>query len=294
MAGMMTLKTSARACARRVWYSCGLPPPPNRRNPMQTFVCNVCGTPNTLPRERLTREDGHCSACQCYGRLRSIVYAVMKQFSPGEPILARMEPRKDIRGIGCSDWGYTDYFAEKFDYTNTFYDEAPQLDLCQVDWSRWPRNSFDFITSTDVLEHVAPPVETAFQNMYDLLKPGGVTILTVPMNLDRATREHFPNLHDWRIETTESGHVLVNQRTDGAVERFDQLCFHGGKGLTLEFRFFSRRGLIRTINRAGFRIATIYEKTIGPYAIPLIRNNIVVVAEKPQTRKRRSLAFWRR
>ena len=178
--------------------------------------------------------------CQCYGRLRSMMYAVTAHFSPDEIILAPMKPRKDIRGVGCSDWGYTDLLAEKFDYVNTFYDREPQLDLCNVDWSRWPPGSVDFITCTDVLEHVEPPIERAFDNMRRLLKPGGVAILTVPTTLEPATREHFPDLHDWRIETEGEQRVVVNRRRDGTIERFDNLCFHGGEGLTLEFRLFSR------------------------------------------------------
>jgi 2-polyprenyl-3-methyl-5-hydroxy-6-metoxy-1,4-benzoquinol methylase len=246
-----------------------------------SFLCNVCGKSNCLPRPRLTREDGHCATCKCYGRLRSMMYALTAQFSPDETILARMKPRKDIRGVGCSDWGYTALLAEKFDYVNTFYDESPQLDLCNVDWSRWAAGSIDFITCTDVLEHVEPPVDKAFENMFRLLKPGGVAILTVPASLQPATREHFHDLHDWRIETEGSQRVVVNRRRDGTIDRYDNLCFHGGVGLTLEFRLFSRQGLIGSIERAGLHVANAYDRSIEPYAIPLGEDNFVLVAEKP-------------
>ncbi len=112
-------------------------------------------------------------------------------FSPDEIVLARMKPRKDIRGIGCSDWAYTDLLAEKFDYVNTFYDHEPKLDLCNVDWSRWQPHSVDFITCTDVLEHVEPPIERIFENISRLLKPGGVAFITVPTTLEPATRGAF-------------------------------------------------------------------------------------------------------
>ena len=93
-----------------------------------------------------------------------------------------------------------------------------------------------------MLEHVEPPVVRTFENMRRLLKPGGVAILTVPTSLEPATREHFPHLHDWRIETKGEQRIVVNRRHDGTVERFDNLCFHGGEGMTLEFRLFSARG----------------------------------------------------
>ncbi len=253
---MPAVKAPARKCLRAIRRvrQAVRPPPVPAENPQWThFSCNVCGVSNCQPLQRLTREDGHCANCQCYGRLRSMMYAVTAHFSPQEIVLAKMKPRKDIRGIGCSDWGYASLLAEKFDYVNTFYDHEPQFDLCKVDWSRWPPGSVDFITCTDVLEHVEPPIEEAFENVRRLLKPGGVLFLTVPTTLEPATREHFPHLHQWRIEGDATHRVLVNQRRDGAVERFDDLCFHGGEGLTLEFRYFSRRGLIQSIRRRAPR-----------------------------------------
>ena len=281
---MPMIKKPAKKCLRAIGkIRRAMAPPP--RVPTEDlhwtpFLCNVCGLSNYLPLQRLTREDGHCAKCQCYGRLRSMMYAVTAHFSPDEIILARMKPRKDIRGVGCSDWGYVDLLAEKFDYVNTFYDREPKFDLCNVDWSRWQPGSVDFITCTDVLEHVEPPVEEIFGNIRRLLKPGGVALLTVPTTLDPATREHFPHLHDWRIEGEGAGRVLVNRRRDGSIERFDNLCFHGGEGLTLEFRFFSRQGLIDSIERGGLRVATIYDRPIEAHAISLCANNLVLVAQK--------------
>ncbi len=245
------------------------------------FLCNVCGAVNMLPQARLTREDGHCSSCRCYGRLRSMMYAVTWQFSPQQPVLEWMAARKDIRGLGCSDWSYTGLLAEKFDYVNTFYDHEPQLDLHDVDWRRWAAASFDFITCTDVLEHVEPPIQRAFDNMYGLLKPGGVAILTVPTTLDPTNREHFPALKEWRIENQNGQRVLINRRNDGVVERFDDLCWHGGEGMTLEFRVFSRQGLIDNVEKAGLRVARILDRSVPSFAISLCPNNFVLVAEKP-------------
>ncbi len=255
-------------------------PAPAEPQQLTSFLCNVCGTPNCLPQQRLTREDGRCMNCECYGRLRSMMYAVTARFSPDEIILTRMAPRKEIRGLGCSDWGYADLLTEKFDYVNTFCDHDPQLDLRDVDWSRWQPESFDFITCTDVLEHIEPPIDKTFENMYRLLKPGGAAIITVPATLNTVTREHFPNLNDWEITTEDENRVLVNRRSDGTVERFDDLCFHGGEGMTLEFRYFTRQGLIDCVQRAGLRVAEIYEKSLDAYAIPLGSDNFVLVAHK--------------
>ncbi len=272
------LKRRARSCVRLLRGA--IQTSPFDDSPLTPFLCNVCGTPNRLPERRLTREDGHCVQCLCYGRLRAMVYAVTARFSPGEPVLARMKPRKDIRGVGCSDWGYAGLLAEKFDYVNAFYDHEPRLDLCNVDWSQWPPESLDFITCTDVLEHVAPPVDKVFENVRRLLKPGGVAILTVPTSLQPTNREHFPDLHDWRIETEGQRRAVVNRRRDGRIERFDNPCFHGGEGLTLEFRQFSRQGLIDSVQQAGLRVAAIYDRPVPAHAISLGQQNFVLTAER--------------
>ena len=283
MVGIGVLRSPARGCLRLLRRMAEPVPPADLEDPRWTpFLCNVCGLSNYLPLRRLSREDGHCAKCRCYGRLRSMMYAVTAHFSPDEIILAKMKPRKDVRGIGCSDWGYTDLLAEKFDYVNTFYDREPRFDLCKVDWSRWLPGSIDFITCTDVLEHVEPPIEGAFDNVRRLLKPGGVAVLTVPTTLEPATREHFHDLHDWRIETEGKQRVVVNRRRDGAIERFDNLCFHGGEGLTLEFRVFSREGLIDSIQNAGLQVAALYDRPIEAHAISLCPSNFVLVAQKPR------------
>jgi SAM-dependent methyltransferase len=243
------------------------------------FVCNVCGTSNRLRRGELWREGGRCAKCCCFARLRSMIYAVTARFSPDEVILARMKPRKDIRGLGCSDWGYAKLLAKKFDYVNTFYDRKPRLDLFNVDWSRWLPKSVDFITCTDVLEHIEPPIERSFENMRALLKPGGALILTVPVLLDSGTCEHFPNLNEWKIKKERGRRVVINRRRDGVIERFDNLSFHGGEGLTLEFRRFSRQGVLDSVEKAGFRIATIHDQPIPAHGLTLDPADFVVVAE---------------
>jgi SAM-dependent methyltransferase len=165
---------------------------------------------------------------------------------------------------------------------NTFYDREPRLDLTAVDFARWPAASYDFITSSDVLEHVAPPVERALVGMRELLKPGGVAVLTVPTSLAPDTVEHFPDLHEWRLHEDGNARVLVNRLPDGREQRFADLRFHGGEGLTLEFRVFSRSGLLRALEDAGFAIADVFDDAIRAHGIPLRKHEVVVVAERPR------------
>jgi SAM-dependent methyltransferase len=167
--------------------------------------------------------------------------------------------RKDIRGIGLSDWEeYARRLAARMDYTNTYYHREPRLDIAEVPEPLAGR--YDFLIASDVFEHVAPPVSRAFQGARRLLKPGGLLILTVPYAIEVShTREHFPSLHQWSLRQEADGWVLENRRRDGTEERFTDLVFHGGAGTTLEMRLFSEASLLAELREAGFddvRVAT--------------------------------------
>jgi SAM-dependent methyltransferase len=98
---------------------------------------------------------------------------------------------KSLRGIGTSDSSqYAPRLAEVFDYRNTFYDREPRFDL-----GKRPdeKETYDFVLSSDVFEHVAPPREQAFRNVYDMLKPNGVLVFTVPYEIEESA-EHFPKI----------------------------------------------------------------------------------------------------
>jgi len=67
------------------------------------------------------------------------------------------------------------------------------------------------------------------------------------------------------------------------VERREDLCFHGGDGLTLEMRIFSRKSLLALLAKAGFEVQKVYETSIREYGICLMNYNFVVVAGRPAT-----------
>src|SRR6185295_5945282 len=99
---------------------------------------------------------------------------------------------------------------------NTFYHQPPHLDITQLDSTRV--GTCDFVIATEVFEHIAPPVELAFQNVWRLLKPGGSFILPVPYLKTGVTDEHFPRLHEYTIEQTSSGYILKNRTREGTLE----------------------------------------------------------------------------
>ncbi len=97
----------------------------------------------------------------------------------------------------------------------------------------------DFIISSDVFEHVVPPVSRAFENVWKMLKPGGVFVLTVPYGAQRETVEHFPELNEFSIVERDGSFVLRNKTRTGVLQEFNDLVFHGGPRTTLEMRVFS-------------------------------------------------------
>lgn len=163
--------------------------------------------------------------------------------------------RPDLCGVGLSDWlGYAKRLGQKISYQNTYYHQKPFLDITRIPQQRW--GSCDFVISSDVFEHVLPPVQLAFEGARALLKPGGALIMSVPFMIEESeTREHFPHLHKFEIADSidKQSRRLHNIRKDGTEEWFDDLNFHGGPGSTLEMRLFARDGLERTLYTAGFK-----------------------------------------
>ncbi|PYS67054.1 MAG: hypothetical protein DMF73_20215, partial [Acidobacteria bacterium] len=147
--------------------------------------------------------------------------------------------------------------ARKFSYINTYYHQEPKLDLRAVDEEL--EGTIDFLIATDVFEHIAPPISTAFENARRLLKPDGVFIFSVPYSKEGETRGHFAQLHDYQVIERDGNHVLRNVTKDGVEQIFDDLVFHGGIGSTLEMRLFSESSLLREFEQAGFNRVKIYK-----------------------------------
>jgi SAM-dependent methyltransferase len=165
--------------------------------------------------------------------------------------------RPDLTGVGLSDdWRYSEGLSSKFAYRNTFYDREPWLDI--TDPPAELLGTLDFLISSDVFEHVAPPVARAFENSFRLLKPGGTLVLTVPYEpyVSPSAMEHFPNLNEYEVFEFDGLPILVNRTVEGDWEVFDKVRFHGGQGSTLEMRLFSFPALLEQLRAAGFEEIT--------------------------------------
>lgn len=217
------------------------------------YRCNICGKDNQCELADLGREQPDCRGCGSTLRMRSVIGLLSRALFGDLRPIEEFPIDRTYRGVGLSDWDeYARRLAERLDYTNTFYHQEPRLDITTIPDER--AGTCDFLISTDVFEHVLPPVSAAFAGARRLLKPGGVLVLTVPYALEvDHTVEHFPTLHDWSlVQQGDGAWALENFRADGQREVFDKLIFHGGPGSTLEMRVFSQASLLRELEQAGF------------------------------------------
>ena len=230
------------------------------------FRCNLCGTVNAATLARLSRETRSCAGCGSTVRFRAMAHLLTRAICGRPTALPDLAPRKDIVGIGLSDAAeYALPLSQKFTYQNTWFHKEPRLDITRVDRTHF--NRYDFLISSDVYEHVVPPVHHAFTNARRMLKANGVFIFTVPFTLEPETCEHFPELHEWSLAQRDDTWTLHNRTIDGREQAFRDLVFHGGPGSTLEMRVFSRAALEAEFARAGFTHARVASEPYLPFGI---------------------------
>jgi hypothetical protein len=202
-------------------------------------------------------------------RTRGLLRALSEELFGASVPLDSFPCVKSLRGLGTSDSdSYAAILREKFDYTNTQFHRAPKFDI--GDPGAGEAGSYDFLVSSEVFEHVVPPVETAFRNAWRLLKPNGVMIFTAPYSLEATTVEHYPDLHEHTVAQLGERMVLVNRTREGQVQVFENLIFHGGAGATLEMRKFTEAGLRTLFTDAGFKSVRIFGEDYEPFGI--VRN----------------------
>lgn len=249
---------------------------------MIKFECNICGHDNVIPASVSGREIASCHSCGSTLRMREIIHGLSIALFHKSLAINNFPMNKNISGIGLSDWdGYAIPLSEKLNYENTYYHKDPQLDIT----ARPPqKNIYDFIISSDVFEHVTPPVYTAFKNTFDLLKDDGVFVFSVPYTYEGHTVEHFPNLHKFEIISKNGKKQLINTTKDNKKEVFKNLVFHGGEGETLEMRVFAKNDLINMLNKAGFKSVKILDKPCyqhGIYTDLFWSRTIIASKKKP-------------
>jgi SAM-dependent methyltransferase len=231
------------------------------------FQCNVCGAECQFPLDQLRRETASCNQCHSSPRIRALVDLLSRQLTGQSRTIAEFPTQKNIRGLGLTDPdSIASRLAKKFDYQNTYFHQPPRLDI-KGDLDSSQLGSYDFVISSEVFEHVLPPVRTAFVNVFRLLKPGGLLALTVPYGIQQETIEHYPRLYDFKIEKDKTEFIVKNQTREGTTEIFENPVFHGGPGATLEMRIFCERDLLQHLEKIGFTGIEIYRPSTFRFGI---------------------------
>ncbi len=134
-------------------------------------------------------------------------------------------------------------------------------DICNTSF---PSNNFDFILSSDVLEHVPNPQKALFE-ICRVLKPGGKFIFTVPF-----------------IENMAQSDIRARLRVDGTVEYTKKAIYHDDPlrpdGILVYVIF--GEDLSEMCNKAGliYKKEKFYRRLYGIIG----SNAIVLVAQKGQ------------
>lgn len=231
-----------------------------------SFTCNVCGAICARTPAPPGRETAGCAQCISTVRLRGLLALLSKELFGAYLTLPDFPELKGLRAFGMSDPPrFAAQVEKKFEYTNTFYHQPPTIDITNPPESEWGR--YDFIISSEVMEHVPPPVESAFRNLHRLLKPNGLLLLTVPYGIGMPPKEHFPELHEYALASPGGKTVLVNRRRDGSIQVFEDLCFHGGDGSTLELRVFNEETILAVLRNAGFDEVRIASENVPEFGV---------------------------
>lgn len=230
-----------------------------------SYRCNICGRTSERRPEELKREEPSCK-CGSTVRMRAIIHVLSTELFGQSLSIPDFPHRPDVIGIGMSDWdGYAAALRKKLAYKNTYYHQEPRLDIRAGD--PHVEGSLDFLISSDVFEHVAPPISVAFSNARRLLKPNGVLVFSVPYAKEGETKEHFPDLYQYEIIKRGKSYELRNRTRNGVEQTFRELVFHGGDGFTVEMRVFSQSALLREFREAGFSRVKIYNEPVFQYGI---------------------------
>lgn len=216
----------------------------------QLFNCLICGIQNEIALSDLHREAGNCTGCGSSVRMREIVQAIN--------LIVQRHPQRVSSVVGLSDADVlSSYLRSRSDliYTNTFIDEDPLLDISHP--ADFWKGRFDIVISSDVFEHVMPPLSKSLQGVGELLVPNGWLILTMPWTKTGSSVEHYPWMRSYVIN--DAGQVVAT-KIDGEEVFVNNPIFHGGPGKTLEMRFMNIYSLIDTLEICGFKNIEVLEQ----------------------------------
>lgn len=109
-------------------------------------------------------------------------FIMMSHLRP-QIIRSLQRTRGTVLDIGCGYKPYLPYVPKNVFYIGSDIDSISSLPdiICDVQNLSFKNDSFDCVVGFEVLEHIAEP-DIAFRNIYRVLKPDGLLILTTPQS----------------------------------------------------------------------------------------------------------------
>ena len=210
------------------------------------WICILCSARN-LRKSEVQRETMLCRGCGSTWRTRAIALAVQQGLG------YKIQPFRSIHsgwsgiGLGISDdVKLSTLLQAKFSYSNSFFDTFPFLDVRSVPIRA--RRSFEFVTCSDVLEHIDIGITKVFMGLRSLIHRGGFMVASVPVGELEGYSEFYPDLSQFEIEgdkvhwLNSKGRKFIDFKAE----------FHGGRGQNLAFRQFSVNSFIKSLSSVGF------------------------------------------
>jgi SAM-dependent methyltransferase len=211
-----------------------------------------------------SRESMFCVFCGCSYRLRALAHAINLWLDPTQPQRSLREAiaqgatkQLDIAEINsCGvlhdilraipDLAYSEYGS-----TNP---EVPDEDLQQLSYAD---ERYDMVLTSDTLEHVPNPSK-ALREIWRVLKPGGAHIFTVPLRMDKRTKQR----------------AYIDDK--GKLQHTAEASFHGSGEPDYLVQNEFGADFITELEAIGFAVTVYFQNTIR-----LQDPSGVIVAVKP-------------
>ena len=155
-------------------------------------ACSVCGQPGQFTRERLgIAETFHCKSCRAALRYQGQARAILRAFARrGARSIAALVEEPEFARVAIFEPGSIGplrrYLRRVDEYVRSEYDPSAAPgdlrdgvrceDLMRLSFAN---QSFDLVVTSDIFEHVRHPYR-AFEEVYRVLRDGGMHIFTVP------------------------------------------------------------------------------------------------------------------
>lgn len=215
-----------------------------------SFCCPLCGSRGDI---RFSREAQGCAVCGANARYCGIILAIQDvAFDGSRTPLILQSSRMEVSALGISDSEcYAGLLGQRLSYQNTFFHQAPFLDICaRASCDAWAAS--DVIICSDVIEHTAEPPSVVLANLCSMLKPGGSVILSAPTWQMPYSIEWYPGATELTVSERETCRVVEWRNRRGTLYIDDKPNFHGGTGDALERRLLSHNELTVAARAAGF------------------------------------------